>query len=88
MGHQRFKKTGRTFLGKPILEPLDPYHVKPNTRIPETRRQLEVLEREALTKRAEVKGAKIRSKTRERDVAPTRRVNNIGGRVTQKDIKK
>ena len=67
MGHQKFTPTGKKFLGQPILKPDRPFHAERNTRIPETQKQLEVLERAALTRRVEDKGQRIRNKTRLRN---------------------
>ena len=64
MGHQKFTDTGKKFLGQPILKPDRPFHAERNTRIPETQRQLEVLERAALIRRVEAKSQRIRNKTR------------------------
>ncbi len=64
MGHQKFTPTGKKFLGQPILKPDRPFHAERNTRIPETRRQMEVLERAALVRRVEAEGQRVRNKTR------------------------
>ena len=64
MGHQKFTPTDKKLLGQPILRPDRPFHAERNTRIPETQRQLEVLERAALVRRVEAEGQRVRNKTR------------------------
>lgn len=70
MAHRRLVPTDKKLFGRTIFKP-DPKDIE-NAPLSEkfkaqgrnTRRQLEILERQALVKRARAKGKRIRSKTR------------------------
>lgn len=67
MAHAKLKSTGKTLFGKPISKPakgFGPFTRKEGSRPRETRRQLEVLERRELVKRAAAKGKRVRGKVR------------------------
>ena len=67
MAHRDLVSTGKTLFGLPIKKSKQPLVETQDTvapRIRQTQRQLEVLERQALVKRARAKGKRIRGKVR------------------------
>jgi hypothetical protein len=70
MGHQKLTPTGKKFLGGSLLKPDRPFHdTKTFSRIKETQKQLEILERAALLRRARERGERIREKVRRGDAS-------------------